>query len=174
MGQRAGVKTYRTLANGGVRPIGAQAKNAGKPRRRWLRGLRVVAWMALLLGLAACSHEPPEQRLRASIAALQAAAEARSGDRVMDHVADDFIGPHGMDRDGLRRFVAMAMLGNQRVGVSLGPLEVALQGERARVRFTAAATGGQSWLPERGRVYQVDTGWRMQGGEWQLVSAEWE
>ncbi|HEX5755951.1 MAG TPA: nuclear transport factor 2 family protein [Arenimonas sp.] len=168
------MKTFRTLANGDVRSIGAQAPNAGKPRRDWLRALSALALVGLWLALSACSREPPEQRLRASIAAMQAAAESRSGDGVLEHVADDFIGPRGMDRDGLRRYVAVAMLGNQRVGVTLGPLEVEMQGERARVRFTAAATGGQSWLPERGRVYQVDTGWRMAGGEWRLVSAEWE
>lgn len=174
MGQIVGGAPRQTLANGESGPIGAQALKTGKPRlERVGRGFAGVIAVAVLL-LSACGGEPPEQRLRQVIAGMQEAAEGRSGDRVMAAVAEDFIGPHGMDRDGLRRHVALSMLGNQQVGVTLGPLEVSIQGERARVRFTAATTGGQSWLPERGRVYHVDTGWRMQGGEWRLVSAEWE
>lgn len=173
MGQSTGVKTLRTLANGGVGPIGAQAQKAGKPRRGWSRALQAAA-VGLLLALAGCTSQTPEQRLREAVAAMQSAAEGRSGDGVMAHVADDFFGPQGMDRDGLRRYVAASMLGNQRIGVTLGPLDVSVQGDRARVRFTAATTGGQSWLPERGRIYQVDTGWRMESGRWLLVSAQWE
>ena len=66
------------------------------------------AWLAraLLLGtllLGACTRTPPEQRLREAMAGMQAAIEQRDAAALADHLAEDFVGPEGMDRDGARR-----------------------------------------------------------------------
>ena len=60
-------------------------------------------------------------------------------------------------------------------GARGGPVSVALRGDRdAIARFTVLATGGSgSALPERGQLYQVETGWRLVDGDWRLLSAEW-
>ena len=43
------------------------------------------------------------------------------------------------------------------------------------MRFDAAVTGGAGGLlPQSGQVYDVETGWRLEGGEWRLVNAEWQ
>lgn len=129
----------------------------------------------MLLCLASgCSREPPEQALRSTIAGMQAAAEARDSDALVESFSGDFAGPEGMDRDQFRRYLAVLWLRNREVGVSLGPLEVELMGDRATVEFTAAATGGEGFLPDRAQVYRVNTGWRLEDGEWRLISAHWE
>jgi hypothetical protein len=128
--------------------------------------------------LAACgAGDPPEVRLRAGVDALQAAIEAREGGRVGDFLAADFIGPQAMDRDGAVRMARGAFLRYRNVGVTVvGPLDVQMQGgDHARVRFDAALTGGSgAALPDSARVWSVDTGWRVEGGEWRMTSAEWE
>jgi len=106
---------------------------------------------------------------------MEEAAEARDSGALAEHLAEDFAGPDGMDRERFRRYLAVIWLRNREVGVTLGPLDVELVGtDRARVRFTAAARGGASWLPERAEVYQVNTGWRLEGDDWKLISADWE
>lgn len=57
------------------------------------------------------------------------------------------------------------------VGVKTGPLNVKLMDERATVDFTVVLTGGQGFIPDDGRIYQVQTGWRLEGDEWKLISA---
>ena len=43
-----------------------------------------------------------------------------------------------------------------------------------QVRFDAVVTGGAgTLLPQSGQVYDVTTAWRLEGGDWRLVSAEW-
>lgn len=134
-----------------------------------------TACIALLgAGLSGCSRTPPEQALRETIAAMEEAAEARDSAALVEHLAEDFAGPGGMDRDRFRRYLAVIWLRNQDVGVTLGPLEVRLLGERATVDFTAAARGGAGLLPDRADVYQVRTGWRLEDGDWKLISADWE
>jgi hypothetical protein len=133
--------------------------------------------IAMLL-LAACGRgEAPEARLRARVDALQAAVEAREGSAIGDFVAADFIGPQAMDRDGAVRMARGAFLRYRSVRVAIvGPVAVDMQGDdHARVRFDAALAGGSGGvLPEAARVWTVDTGWRVDDGDWRLTSAEWE
>ena len=66
-----------------------------------------MAFMAAML-LAACARTPPEAALRATIGELQAAVERHDGSALQETIADDFVGPGGLDRDGARR-TAQAM-----------------------------------------------------------------
>lgn len=135
---------------------------------------RVFGLMVLLV-LSACTRAPDEQRLRDAMASLQAAIEAREVAAAMDVVAEDFIGTGGLDRAGARNLLRLMVLRHQTLGLSLGPVEVELFDGRATVRFTAVATGGQgALLPESARIWQVETAWRMDGGDWRLLSAHWQ
>ncbi len=130
--------------------------------------------LALLAGIG-CRKTPPEEAIRAAIGQLQAAAEARDMGAVLDPVAEDFVGPQGMDRKAFRQTLALVSLRNEKIGVDLGPMEVALFGDRATASFTVATRGGSGGLlPDRAQVYRVETGWRLEGGEWKLISAKWE
>ena len=129
---------------------------------------------ALVPGLSACRKEPPEQALRNTITAMEAAAEAHDNDALFEPIADDFAGSEGMDRQAFRRYVTFMGMRSKSVGVQLGPLDVKLFDQRATVSFTAALSGGEGLLPSRVQVYDVDTGWRLDDGEWKLISAKWK
>jgi hypothetical protein len=153
------------------RSIGAYARKADKPRRYWL--IALLASLSLLL--FGCHSTPPEQALRNTIAAMQAAGEQHKTSGVMDSVADDFAGPDGMDRKQMQRFLLGISLQNRKLGTTIGPLDIKVIGDRATVNFTLGASGGEGgWLPDRAQVYQVETGWRMEGSDWKLISANWK
>ncbi len=139
---------------------------------------QAIVAAGLALWLAACgTRETPEARLRARVDALQAAVEAREGGAIGGFIAADFIGPQAMDREGAVRMARGAFLRYRSVGVAVvGPVSVELQGDdHARVRFDAALTGGAGGaLPDSARVWSVDSGWRVDDGEWRMTSAEWE
>lgn len=138
---------------------------------RWL----LLAWLLVATaGLAACRHAPPEQALRSTIAGMQVAAQAKDTDALFEPIAEDFAGEGGMDRKDFRRYVTLVGFRQAKVGASLGPLDVKMFGDRATVTFTAALTGGPGWLPEQAQVYQVQTGWRLEGNDWKLISAQWK
>ncbi len=160
-------------ADSSIHSIGAYPPEWSKARPAASR--RVVAGLLVLVAVlsAGCSRPPPEEALRETIAAMAAAAEARDADALAEHVAVDFAGPGGMDRDGLRRTAALIWLRSRAVGVTLGPLEVEVTGEHARAGFSAATRGGEGLLPDSANLYRVETAWRIEGGEWRLISAEW-
>jgi hypothetical protein len=130
--------------------------------------------LVAVLALVGCSRTPPEEALRASIDGLQQAVEKHDGSALQKAIAEDFIGPDGLDRDGARRMAQVMFLRYRDVGVNLGPLDIALREKHATVRFTAALTGGSGALPESGQLYDVETGWRLEDGEWRLVNADWK
>ncbi|MGI8560521.1 MAG: nuclear transport factor 2 family protein [Luteimonas sp.] len=131
--------------------------------------------MGACILLAACTRTPHEQALREAVSGVQAALEARDASTLQAYLADDFIGPEGLDRRGARRMATLYLMRHDRIGVTLGSLDVTMQGSHARVRCTAALTGGSGrLLPESGRVYALETGWRLDDGEWKLTSATWK
>ena len=105
---------------------------------------------------------------------LQAAIEQRDPAAMQQHLADDFIGNDGLDRDGARRMATLLLMRHRDIGIDTGPLRLELDGAHAVVRFTAMLRGGSGRaLPDAARLYEVETGWRMDDGEWRLTSASW-
>ena len=128
----------------------------------------------VLAGAVACARTAPEDALRARIAALEEAIDARDAGALRGFLADDFVGPGGMDDAGARRLAQGVFLRYRDIGTQLGPLDVEVQDTHARVGFDVVVTGGaNAMLPQSGQVYDVRTAWRLEGGEWRLLSAEW-
>ena len=146
--------------------------------RSSLGGVRAggALWLMLALTcLASCSRTPPETRLRERIAQMQTALEAREISRFMDGVAEDFSGASDLDRRGLHNFLRVQVLRHAAIGLTPGPLDVRLHGERATVKFSVMATGGQGGLlPDSARPWIVRSDWRDGPDGWQVFRAEWE
>jgi hypothetical protein len=137
---------------------------------RWI----VVAVVLCVLATA-CTRTPPEAALRRSMDGLHEALEERDARGVARFLAEDFIGPGSLDRDGARRLAALHFMRYADIRVLPGPLDIELRDGHARVRFSALLSGGDTGraLPDSARAWQVDTGWRLDDGEWLMTSAEW-
>lgn len=137
----------------------------------------IARWVyaaCLIAAFAGCARTDPERALRAAVAGLQAAVDARDAGAIDDRLAEDFVGTDGLDRQGARRMAQLIFLRHQQVAATLGPLDVAMQDQHATVRFTAMLTGGAGGLlPDSAQFYDVETGWRLQDGDWKLTSATW-
>lgn len=143
-------------------------------RDRWRRVAAASCIAMLLAVLAGCSRPDPETALREAFASLQATIERREPAAMQQHLAEDFIGNDGLDREGARRLAAMLALRHRELAVDTGPLDVQLSGDHAVVRFTALLRGGAGGLlPEAATLYDVETGWRLEDGQWWLASARW-
>ncbi|MGH8055438.1 MAG: nuclear transport factor 2 family protein [Stenotrophomonas sp.] len=127
--------------------------------------------------MAACGREPPEQRLRLTVAAMQEAVEKGKPKDFMEPVADDFVGNGGLDRAGLERLLKGQLLLSPNVTVQTGPLSVEMGANdtTATVRFSMLLAGGSGrFVPERGDMQELVSGWREEEGQWRLYSASWK
>src|SRR5690606_32235811 len=80
------------------------ADGAARTTASWVGWIMAVA---LLGALAGCARTPPEDALREAFDGVQAAIEARDAGDLAGFLAEDFIGPGGLDRDGARRLAAL-------------------------------------------------------------------
>lgn len=112
--------------------------------------------------------------MRDTIGQLHQAALKKDAGAFFEHFAEDFSGSEGLDRDNFRRYLQLVWLRNKDIGVTTGTLDVTLMEDRATVNFTVALSGGQGIIPDQGQIYQVQTGWRLEGDDWLLVSATWK
>lgn len=142
---------------------------------RGFRGIAGIACLGLALCLGGCGNDDAEAQVRAAVAQLEQAIDARDAAAVHALLAEDFIGNDGLDRRGARRLAAGVFLRHRDVFARPGPVEVELRGDRdAIARFGILATGGSGGLlPEQGQVYRVETGWRRIDGDWKLLNARW-
>jgi hypothetical protein len=141
-------------------------------------GPRFPAWIVVVACLLApaCSRTSPEQAVRQRIDAMQAAIDARDAGAVDDLIAADFVGNEGLDKRGARQLAMAMFLRYRDVSAKIGPATVELRGARDAVaRFSVLATGGSGGLlPDSGQVYEIETGWRLEDGEWKLLNAIWK
>ena len=142
-----------------------------RPPRTWA----LVVVLASLL-LTACREElSVEQQVIASLESMEQSAEEGRHLDFMSHVADDFLGQQGgMDRHEFHRFMIFQMSENRRLQAQFFPIRVnETNAGQASAHFNILVTGGDGLLPDRGQLFEVETGWVRDDGDWLLSEANW-
>jgi hypothetical protein len=139
--------------------------------RKWPFLLVFVA----LAALSGCRHTPDEEKLRKAIASTVAGAEAGKAGDTVEALTDDFDGNAGqLDKAALANLVRLFALRGQSIHVLMGPATIEPRGDRMVATFTVTLTAGAGVLPDNAGAYQVETGWRKEGGEWRCFTASWK
>lgn len=131
--------------------------------------------------VVACASEVDDRtRIERTIAAMTEALEQGDVSGFMAPVADDFVAVNGrLDRRALGLLVRRERMARDAISIQRLDTRVEIfvreAGDpRAVASFSALATGGTGLLPDEGRLWKVETGWRRDRGEWMLISAEWD
>ena len=143
-------------------------------QRKRCEFLRVIAFL-FAVAVAACSHPPDETRIRETIEAMRASAEARNASGVLDHVGNDFTGQNGeIDRAGLARTLKLEFLRKDGFDVSIGSIAIEVSGDRAKATFDmTVGDASRRWLPSGRATFEVVSGWRRDGSDWVCYNATW-
>jgi hypothetical protein len=117
--------------------------------------------------LLACSaRDDDEAQVRAALAAMEEAAEARDASDVLEHVASSYADSRGTDRAELQNFLRGYFLTNPRIEVILDieQLEIPVAGlAQARVEVTVLPAGDRA-------VFAVEL--RREDGQWRVTRAD--
>jgi hypothetical protein len=156
---------------------------SGKPRRneiggyfmRIARGLFVLFLVAVFGLLGACHRTSDEQAVRQALDAAEHAAEAADAGAFGDRLGEDFTGNQGdVDRQQLVNLLRLAHLRGETIHALMGPVTLEPRGERFVATFTLTLTSGGRLLPSDMGVYDVESAWRKEGGDWVCYSASWK
>jgi hypothetical protein len=140
---------------------------------------RLLAALSLA-ALLACSAEPtPEERVRATLAALASAAEARDAGAVKPHLSESYADPHGNDRKQILAFATAHLMRHQSVHVWLDVRSVELEPNgdaRADALVAMAGSAIQSagdLLTVHADLYRLDVSLRDEKGDYRVTSLDW-
>lgn len=146
------------------------------------RPLRLLAAAALAGALVACSRAPdsPEDQVRATLAAIESAADGRDAGAIGEHVSEAYADARGHDKREVVQVAALHLLRNQAV-YTLSRIQSvdATESGRARVRALVALAGRP--IPDldalavvNADLYRFDVALREEEpGTWRVVSASW-
>lgn len=151
-----------------------RASRRNPPGLAWRAGWSVFP--VLLLALVACQRPPDEEIIRTRLTDMTEALADGSVRSFMAPVAADFSAEtRDLDDRALRLLVRRELVARERVRVLLIDTRVEFYGDdRAVASFNALATGGSGLIPQEGRLWRVETGWRRAGSDWELITASWE
>jgi hypothetical protein len=135
--------------------------------------------LLLAIGLALTACDKPltvEQQVIHTIREMEAKIEGGERRAFMEHIGAGFTAQDGrMNRDQVRALVVFQLNRYERLQGQLFPISVLETGpETAEAKFRALVTGGPNWIPDSGQVYDFETTWRLEDGDWLLVSANWD
>jgi hypothetical protein len=134
-------------------------------------------WVALAL-LTACSDPAsPEQQVRAVIAAMETAAEARDVGALVEHVSPNYRDGQGQDRAEASRYARGYFVANQSVHLltRIESLEFPSPDEaRVKLQVGMAGRGGEPGASSlTADLYDFDLALIREGDEWKLSYADW-
>lgn len=143
---------------------------------RWLAGWLLVAALAL----GGCGEDAsPEARVRAVIAAGEAAAEERDLGGILELVSENYRDENGAGRDELGQYLRGYLVTHQSVHLltRIDGIEFPYR-DYARVRLTVGTLGreaaGATAFELAGDVYDVALELALEGDEWRVTRAAWE
>jgi len=141
-------------------------------------GVRFVfATVLVVVLLAACGEKlTVEQQVIATLRNMEYAAEEGQHLDFMGYIADTFKGQQGsMDRREFHRFMIFQINQHRRLQAQFFAIYVKeTGGDTATAHFKILVTGGAGLVPDSGQLYEVDTQWQRDGGDWVLSGADWE
>ncbi len=132
---------------------------------------RRLAAPALLLALAACRSDKPEDQVKAAFDQMVKAVEAGDAAGVADRLDPDFRGPENLDKAGARYFL-MGVFRQGKVGVSVLENRARLQGREVDQTVGLVLTQqGSGLLPDASRRNFL-LRWKERKGDWLLAEVE--
>jgi len=137
-----------------------------------------LALSAVLL-VASCGTDDPEARIRAALAAAEAAAEARDVGFFRDFVGSGYSDERGNDREQLLNTLRGYFIAHQKIEVVSRIDEIRLEGvDAAHAIVHAGLVGQRSGEPVLGGLggdlYRFEVELIRDGGEWRMIGAKWE
>ena len=137
----------------------------------------VLLVILTVLLLAGCEDKlSVEQQIIANLRNMEFAAEEGQHLDFMGYVADSFTGQLGsMDRRGFHRFMIYQISQKRRLQAQFFPIYVSeVNEDSASANFRLLVTGGAGLLPDSGQLFEVETHWLLDDGDWQLNKANWK
>ncbi len=139
------------------------------------RILMIVSGMLILMLLvSACTKQTIEQQIESQIASMQQAISDKSLKDFMKHFATDFMGNKTVTRKHLKRQIFFHFRRNRSIETYKVRAAVAIEQEIVHAKIFVIVSGSNNKMPERGRVYTINSTWEQRDNNWLIITADWK
>ena len=120
---------------------------------------RLLIILLSCLIIVACADDPtsPEQQIRNSLLAMEAAAQERSTRDFMSYISDDYLDQQGNNKEGLKRCVQILFLRNQKIKIFTFVKSLEVNNGYAEVEISTAMTSRDIDLSQENNRLKADT-----------------
>ena len=139
---------------------------------------QLAALICVATLLQGCNDDAgPEAIIRAKIESAQHAVEEKDASEVVESLVDEFSANNNMDKQSLRRLLALLFLQHKNINVVITRLDISINEydpSTAHMEAVVLATGAQNILPQNGRLFTISGDWIKKDDEWLLSWASWK
>lgn len=129
--------------------------------------------LIILAILQACSQPTAEQQVREQLGLMITAIEAQDLGDFMDGIHPSFEGSHQTDWRKLRGLIFFQLQRNRSISVYQWDADITVSDEQATVSIKIVVIGSNKVLPERGRLYNIESNWIKSDAQWRVKNANW-
>lgn len=152
--------------------------------RHWLACM-VLVGAIVLKGCSAPAELSPEEQVRATISALEEAAEKRSLSAFMQHISPDYTDIEGRSWDDIQRMVQIQYIRNQNIHLFVDISQLEISGNTASVELSALMAARAADLATNklantlknlranSHHFSVVLARQATGADWQVISVVW-
>lgn len=127
------------------------------------------------LTMTACSESPTEDILKSHIQTMEDAIETKRPKDALEFIHDNFHTDKSADKDWIKRTLLMYKLRHDNISITTSSISIDVKDEYTAIaNFTALVAGGSGLIPKEGAIYQVQSEWRKEENDWQIVYAKWQ
>jgi len=129
---------------------------------------------ALPFLISGCSSTSAELQIKKQMESMQQAINEKSLSDFMSYFAKDFLGNDSLSRTDLRSLIFFHFRHNRTISTLKWQADIEVKNLLAKVKVYVVLAGSNNKLPEKGRVYTIDSVWQNRNGEWLISSAKWK
>ncbi len=147
--------------------------------KRLTAGYLTLALTLFLAGCGAESELSEEDKVRATLTAIEVAAEARSLSGMIEHVSDSYRDFEGNDTQKIKALLQLQLIKNQSINIFSNIRELEVSADSATVELSVAmASRGSDLSIEENRL-RADTHrfsilLKREKEQWKIRSASWQ
>ena len=137
--------------------------------------------LLILLMLTACGsseQNTPEDRVKATLEAIESAAEERSLSGVMDHISEQYQDHQGNTKKDIARLVQFQIIRNQKISAFTLIRSLEINDDFAAVELSAAMSGREELSNEKdilkADAYRFSIVLADEDGDWRVRSVSWD
>jgi len=138
----------------------------------------IITW-TLLSACSSQSPHSPEEQVRHTLAAIEAAAEERSLSDIMQYVSRNYRDHEGRSIDEIKRTAQIYLLSRQNIHIFTRISSIEIDDKLATVELSAAMAGTAAALASEELRLRADTHrfslvLALEEDNWRLTSASWQ